>query len=72
MYWPFTVWVNCFSEWEKLLKFEAEGWEFVKKFLITITLFSQSRSKQFGDKIPLMFFPDVTYVFQIEPTYEPF
>ena len=25
-----TVRKNCSSDWEKLLKFEAEGWEFAK------------------------------------------
>ena len=29
MFWP-TVRENCFSDWEKLLKFEAEGPEFAK------------------------------------------
>ena len=29
LFWP-TVRKNCSSDWEKLLKFEAEGWEFAK------------------------------------------
>ena len=29
LFWP-TVRKNCSSGWEKLLKFEAEGWEFAK------------------------------------------
>ena len=29
LFWP-TVRKNCSSEREKLLKFEAEGWEFAK------------------------------------------
>ena len=29
LFWP-TVRKNCPSDWEKLLKFEAEGWEFAK------------------------------------------
>ena len=31
LFWP-TVRKNCSSDWEKLLKFEAEGPEFAKKF----------------------------------------
>ena len=31
LFWPFTVWINCSSDREKLLKFEAEGREFEKK-----------------------------------------
>ena len=30
LFWPFTVWINCSSDREKLLKFEAEGREFSK------------------------------------------
>ena len=30
LFWPFTVWINCSSDQEKLLKFEAEGREFAK------------------------------------------
>ena len=40
LFWPLTVWINCSSDQEKLLKFEAEGWEFAKKN-------SHSRSEQF-------------------------
>ena len=29
LFWP-TVRINCSSDWEKLLKFEAEGQEFAK------------------------------------------
>ena len=29
LFWS-TVRKNCSSDWEKLLKFEAEGWEFAK------------------------------------------
>ena len=29
LFWP-TVRKKCSSDWEKLLKFEAEGWEFSK------------------------------------------
>ena len=29
LFWP-TVRRNCSSDWEKLLKFEAEAWEFAK------------------------------------------
>ena len=29
LFWP-TVRKNCSSDWEKLLKFKAEGWEFAK------------------------------------------
>ena len=35
---PFTVWVDCFSDRKKLLKFEAEGWKFTK------TIYSNSES----------------------------
>ena len=39
---------NCSSNREKLLKFEAEGREFAKKFEITRTIYSNSeRSEQF-------------------------
>ena len=34
LFWPFTVLINCSSDWEKCLKFEAEGGEFAK-FLIS-------------------------------------
>ena len=29
LFWP-TVRKNCSTDWEKILKFEAEGWEFAK------------------------------------------
>ena len=46
LFWPF-VRKNCSSDWEKLLKFEAEGGEFAKKFEITKTIYSNSeRSEQ--------------------------
>ena len=32
---------NCSSDWEKLLKFEAEGWEFAK-FLRSLEQFIQT------------------------------
>ena len=39
---------NCSSDWEKLFKFEAEGWEFAKIFEITRTSYSKSeRTVQF-------------------------
>ena len=31
---------NCSRDWEKLLKFEAKGREFAKKFEISITIYS--------------------------------
>ena len=31
LFWP-TVRRNCSSDWEKNLKFEAEGWDFAKNF----------------------------------------
>ena len=31
LFWP-TVRKNCSSDWEILLKFEAEGWEFERIF----------------------------------------
>ena len=47
LFWP-TVRKNCSSDWEKLLKFEAEGQEFSKTFGITRTIYSNSeRSEQF-------------------------
>ena len=46
LFWP-TVRKNCSSDREKLLKFEAEGWEFAKIFEITRTIYSNSeRSEQ--------------------------
>ena len=30
LFWPFTFCINCSSDREKLLKFEAEGREFAK------------------------------------------
>ena len=44
---------NCSSDWEKLLKFEAEGREFVKFFSITRTIFLTVGQNNFGNKIPL-------------------
>ena len=39
---------KCSCDWEKLLKFEAEGREFAKGFNITRTFYSNSeRSEQF-------------------------
>ena len=41
LFWPTTVWKNCSSDWEKLLKFKAEGGEFSEisrspeQFLVT-------------------------------------
>ena len=40
LFWP-TVRKNCFSDREKLLKFEAEGWEFAK-FLRSLEQFIQT------------------------------
>ena len=40
LFWP-AVRKNCSSDWEKLLKFEAEGWEFAK-FLRSLEQFIQS------------------------------
>ena len=40
LFWP-TVRKNCFSDWEKLLKFEAEGREF-SKFLRLLEQFIQT------------------------------
>ena len=42
-FWP-TVRKNCSSDWEKLLKFEAEGREFAKfaKFLRSLEQFIQT------------------------------
>ena len=39
---------NCYSDWEKNLKFEAEGQEFCKNFEITRTIYlSSERWEQF-------------------------
>ena len=40
---------------QTLCKFMAFSLEFQKIFLITRTIFSHSRSEQFGNKIPLLF-----------------
>ena len=40
LFWP-TVRKNCSSDWEKLLKFEAEGREFAK-FLRSLEQFIQT------------------------------
>ena len=52
LFWPFTVRTNCSSD----LKFFANSWPSVLNFksfsLITRTIFSHSRSEQFGNKIP--------------------
>ena len=40
LFWP-TVRKNCSSDWEKLLKFEAKGWEFAK-FLRSLEQFIQT------------------------------
>ena len=40
LFWP-TVRKKCSSDWEKLLKFEAEGWEFAN-FLRSLEQFIQT------------------------------
>ena len=40
LFWP-TVRKKCSSDWENLLKFEAEGWEFAK-FLRSLEQFIQT------------------------------
>ena len=40
LFWP-TVRRNCSSDWEKLLKFEAEGWE-CTTFLRSLEQFIQT------------------------------
>ena len=40
LFWP-TVWKKNSSDQEKLLKFEAAGWEF-EKFLISLEQFIQT------------------------------
>ena len=47
--WSDLLWEKIgSSDWEKLLKFEAEGWEFALIFEITRTIYSNSeRSEQF-------------------------
>ena len=46
LFWP-TVRINCSSDWEKLLKFEAEGREFARFFLTV-------GQNNFGNKIPFL------------------
>ena len=51
LFWPFTVWINCSSDREILLKFEAEGREFEKKnweFFVTVG------QCNFSNKIPFL------------------
>ena len=45
LFWP-TVRKNCSTDWEKVLKFEAEGWEFTNFFAITRTIYSNSESSE--------------------------
>ena len=45
LFWP-TVRENCSNDREKLLKFEAVGWEFEKKIEITRTIYSQCERKE--------------------------
>ena len=48
---------NCSGDWEKLLKFEAEGREFAKNFEITRTIYSNSGVN--GILLPKLFWPTV-------------
>jgi hypothetical protein len=41
LFWPFTVWISCSSDREKLLKFKAEGRE-CAKFLRSLEQFIQT------------------------------
>ena len=41
LFWTFTVWTNCSSDWENLLKVETEGQEFAK-FLRSLEQFIQA------------------------------
>ena len=41
LFWPTVRKKNCSSDWEKLLKFEAEGWE-LENFLRTLEQFIQT------------------------------
>ena len=45
LFWPF-VRQNCSSDWERLLKFEAEGREFAKFVEITRTIYSNFERHQ--------------------------
>ena len=49
--WP-TVRINCYGDWEKKLKFEAEGGEFAK-VLRSLEQFIQKLKDQniFGDRM---------------------
>ena len=44
LFWPFTAWLNCSSDF---FKFSAFSLEFQKFFSITRTFFSRCRSEQF-------------------------
>ena len=44
LFWP-IVWKNCSRDREKLMKFEAEGWEFAK-FLRSLEQFIQTEKSQ--------------------------
>jgi hypothetical protein len=54
LFWPFNVWINFSSDLKKTCKFSAFSLEFQKIFLITKTIFSHSRSENFGNKIPIL------------------
>ena len=49
LFWP-TVWKNCSSDREKLLKFEAEGREFAKD-LRSLENFGKFKTPQFSSDI---------------------
>ena len=57
LFWP-TLRKNCSSDWEKLYKFEAEGWEFVK-FLGSLEHFIQTVKgpKIFGNRMSFWIVP---------------
>ena len=51
LFWP-IVRKKCSSDWEKLLKFEAEGWEFAKCFRSQNNLFKQWKVRAiFGNRM---------------------
>ena len=62
LFWP-TVRKNCSSDWEKHLKFEAEGREFAK-ILRSLEQFIQTvkGQKNFGNRILFNLFLEVSHI----------
>ena len=58
-----TVRKKCSSDWEKFLKFEAEGWEFAKILRSLEQFFLTVGKNNFGNKIPFSIFSSIFCVF---------